>query len=536
MPRRAALAAKHAEALGHGGDAGLETIVALLVLVVALAPAVRVAGKKPVWSELRARPLLTIALLLATSAAAFMILGSGPGVIEWLPAASVGALLLASFAYLRARPSFGRSRGLPPGSLGLATSLDAITDEDFYARSAARWGPVFKMAQFHRPVACVADLALGLEVLESQRAHLVQSPLPFGRLCPGNYIEFMNEEPHARYRGILRSALSGRVIAGCKDGIECVVREQLAQLAGRDEGRGVAPEAFLERIAVVGMLHVIFGIGVHDPRIGELQRLFDDLGSPRAFSERRPEGRVETFAALTGIVRAAAEQIRLQHASGPIPEKSVLSEILRADAAHLEDETLIGNLVLIVHVTRSNVRGLLGWVLKEHVDHPQFAQRIRQAARDTTEGASRVEALATNFVSETLRMHQSEYFYREVVNEIRIGPHRVPKGWLLRVCVRECHDDPVVFPEPSAFNPERFAGRHYSKTEYCPFGHGAHSCFGAGLAIMIARALITALAIDFDARGVSDGPAERQGNRHWSHWRPSRSLRVALRSASGRVQ
>jgi hypothetical protein len=212
-----------------------------------------------------------------------------------------------------------------------------------------------------------------------------------------------------------------------------------------------------------------------------------------------------------------------------------LSEILRADAAHLEDETLIGNLVLIVHVTRSNVRGLLGWILKEHVDHPQFAQRIRQAARDTTEGGSRVEALATNFVSETLRMHQSEYFYREVVNEIRIGPHRVPKGWLLRVCVRECHDDPVVFAEPRNFDPERFTGRHYSKTEYCPFGHGDHSCFGAGLAIMIARTLVTALAIDFDARGVSDGPAERQGNRHWSHWRPSRRLRVALRSSSGRV-
>jgi cytochrome P450 len=140
----------------------------------------------------------------------------------------------------------------------------------------------------------------------------------------------------------------------------------------------------------------------------------------------------------------------------------------------------------------------------------------------------RIEALASNFVSETLRLHQSEYFYREVQREIQIGDFRIPAGWLLRVCVRECHDNPAVFAEPHTFRPERFADRHYEKTEYCPFSDGTHSCFGAGLALMIARALVTVLAFDFDGRVVADGPSERDGNRHWSHWRPSKKLRVAL--------
>jgi hypothetical protein len=36
----------------------------------------------------------------------------------------------------------------------------------------------------------------------------------------------------------------------------------------------------------------------------------------------------------------------------------------------------------------------------------------------------------------------------------------------------------------------------------------------------------------FDARIVSDGPAVR-GNNHWVHWRPNKSLRVALTARAG---
>ena len=144
-----------------------------------------------------------------------------------------------------------------------------------------------------------------------------------------------------------------------------------------------------------------------------------------------------------------------------------------------------------------------------------------------------IDTALFHFVNETLRMHQSEYFYREVVRDTQIGAYRVPKGWLLRVCVRECHDNASVFPDPKTFNPGRFNGRHYDKTEYCPFSDGTHSCFGADLAVMIARALVTVLAVDFDGRCVADGPVERWGNRHWSHWRPNTKFRISLSRRNG---
>jgi cytochrome P450 len=435
--------------------------------------------------------------------------------------------MLAVSACVRARPGYGRSRGLPPGSLGLASSLDAISDPEFYALAARRWGPVFKMSQFHRPVVCVVDLRQGLELLAAARTGLAQPSLPFGRLVPGGYIQFMNDPLHTRYRGILRAALGGGVAGACRSDVESVVRRQLSGMIDRQDERGVDPEPFLDRIAFASLVRVMFGLAVDDERIDRLARLFVDLGTPRAFAERRPGARRATFARLTAAVRAAGEEMLARPDSGM---RSALGEILRADPELLHDETLIGNLVLIVQVTRSSVRGLLGWVLKEHCDHPEWARTLGEA-RGAPGG---VEALATNFVNETLRRHQSEYFYRDVVGEIRLGPYRIPKGWLLRVCVRECHDDPAVFPDPGAFDPGRFAARAYGRTEYCPFGDGPHSCLGGGIAVMIARTLVLALAGDVDVRGVSDGPVERAGNRHWSHWQPSRRFRVAVQPREAR--
>ena len=498
---------------------------AIAVLVVALLPAFGVLRRAPVWREVAGRPL--VGWLLGVLGVATVLLGylARASLLAALPLLAVVAAALAAFAWWRARPAYGVERGLPPGSLGLGTSLDAIEHAAFYARAAAQHGPVFKMAQFHRPVVCIVDLTSGFELLESQRARLRQPTLPFGRLSPGNYIEFMNDVRHARYRAILRTALSGRVVAAARPGIEDAIRAYLAAAAQAPTAGGMEPRPWLERLAFASLARTMFGIPPLDPRIDTLRALFDELGVTRTFVERRPEERIPTFTRLVALVRDMGRDILA--GSAPSSGTSVLSEALRADPAHLDDDTLLGNLVLIVHVTRSNVRGLLMWVLKELLDHPEVVLTLREASGREA-GPERLDALATQVVNETLRLHQSEYVYREVVDDITWGQYRIPRGWLVRVCVREAHDNPVTFPEPHRFLPQRFADRAYTRQEYCPFSDGAHSCFGAGLALMIARCLVTILATEWDGRIVADGPVERDGNRHWSHWRPNTRLRIAV--------
>ncbi|MBL8958957.1 MAG: hypothetical protein JNJ98_03820, partial [Gemmatimonadetes bacterium] len=356
-------------------DSRLATFASLAVTAVALLPATSVVRRATIWRELAGRPAVAVVLGLAGLASLAVGWRLRAELTAALPAIAALLAVGSALAWWRARDTFGRSRGLPPGSLGLGASLDAIEHQSFYADAAARHGPIFKMAQFHRPVACVVDLKTGLDALEAHRAALRQPTLPFGRLSPGNYIEFMNDERHARYRDILRTALSGRVVAMARPGIEEAIRAQLAACVSASADGPLDPRPCLERAAFASLVRTMFGIPPLDQRVAELRQLFDQLGTTRTFVERRPEDRVQVFTRLVGLVRELGRDLLTTPPASPA--SSVLSEALRANPAHLDDDTLLGNLVLIVHVTRSNVRGLLMWVLKELLDHPEVLQAMR---------------------------------------------------------------------------------------------------------------------------------------------------------------
>ena len=103
----------------------------------------------------------------------------------------------------------------------------------------------------------------------------------------------------------------------------------------------------------------------------------------------------------------------------------------------------------------------------------------------------------------------------------------LPAGWLVRLLIQESHLAATSFPDPERFDPDRFAQRTYSRTEYSPFGADAHGCMGSQLAHLLGRILVEELARGYEWRVVSDGPLER-GNRHRLHWRPSSRLRVVM--------
>ena len=89
----------------------------------------------------------------------------------------------------------------------------------------------------------------------------------------------------------------------------------------------------------------------------------------------------------------------------------MLSELVRTDVAHLDDYTLLGNLVLIVHVTRSNVHGLLRWTMKELLDHPDWG--VRQGA------VLALGELGTKEADEALRLRQTRETHPAVQRALR---------------------------------------------------------------------------------------------------------------------
>jgi cytochrome P450 len=156
--------------------------------------------------------------------------------------------------------------------------------------------------------------------------------------------------------------------------------------------------------------------------------------------------------------------------------------------------------------------------MKELAEHPDWQERVRSGDDD----------VARRVALETLRLHQSEFIQRRVLQPLDIDGYHVPADWYVRLCVRESHRDPEVFSDPEVFDPDRFLDRRFSRYEFSPFGRLEHRCIGETATIGLAAAFVSRLSNDFDWSVTRDGPAEF--NRY--HWRPSRRFRVRLRERS----
>ena len=73
------------------------------------------------------------------------------------------------------------------------------------------------------------------------------------------------------------------------------------------------------------------------------------------------------------------------------------------------------------------------------------------------EAASAGRSIGERVIRESLRLEQSEYLARRTTADIRFHGYRFPKGWRVRICIREGHRSADAFDRPDEFDPDRLA-------------------------------------------------------------------------------
>jgi len=485
--------------------------IALLALAV---PAVRVVADVRL-RRMFARVALVVAIaaigwVLFVGAAAYWL----PGGLPWMggAAALVGAGLL-----WHARPGYGRKQGLPPGSLSLARSVRGLADRDFYRGQYRRFGPVFKTAQFSANAVCILGLDRARRLFHDHGDAIGPSPLPFTEHVMGGFLRYMDVATHDIYGGLFRKAISSRVADSALPVVREIVRRELDAVpsdAGSGVAAGIAPGPLLQRIAYESLLLALFGLNAGTSGCLRFETLYRRLaGFSITHAPKRPARR--DLAKLRAWV--------LRESPGRERGPCVLSELTVHNPA-MPDAVCVDNLIFMLRIATSNLSGLLAWLVVMLGQHPEWRAKLRAAAIDEqpTETPNAVDA----FIWETLRLSQSEFLYRRAERDIEFEGYRIPKGWLIRVCVAESHRDPAVFADPDRFT-DRFVGCPSSMSTLSPFGIDRHACIGVGLTMMVSRTLLLELANRPALRLTAAAPPVRDF-RHWKHWRPNPGLRVAF--------
>jgi cytochrome P450 len=483
----------------------LATAGASLVILAGAAPVARLLATGPFRRKLRSFPRIAVAIVaLAIVAIATVNVAATHAPSLLVAGALVVAVGLGAAAW-RARPAFGRRRGLPPGSLGLLP-VGPIVDDRFFLRQAARHGPVFKTSQFARPMVCVVGLDRIVEVLRRWDDVLDPPALPFDAFVPGGFVRSMRGERHAATAARLRPLAARDAIVAHERFVAAAARAAWGGLATAStvEG-GVSPRPALRELLFTILIRVLFGIERDDPAFPRLVALYDVIDVRRSSGALRRRAR-PALDELIALVRAPGRG-----------GASVLAAVARQDPGALDDPTVVANLVYVVQNARDDTAGLLLWTLKMLGDHPEWARALA-----TTD---EVEALALRIVLETLRLEQSEFLFRAARAPLMIDGFSVPAGWLVRFCIRESHRDPAIFSDPDRFDPDRFHAMP-SRLAYSPFGASTsrHACLGEQITKTVASIALSELARGFTWHVVGDGPREFDG---W-HWTPSQEFRIAI--------
>ena len=449
----------------------------------------------------------------------------------WAPLWMLRALVVIGLAWLLGLHAYsavarGRARGWPPGSL-CPLRLGPWFDRDFFATEARQLGSPFKTAQFLRPMACFVGLSGGIDFMKQHEASLASPPLAFGRFIPGGFLRHMTPERHLATKNVFGAAFAREVFEPLVPFMRDQLRAELARMVLASDasgGAGVPPRRHIQRAVFAIWARLFFHV---EPDSQELQRLKTayrtiDIRNPSQSSDHRIR------AALTDI--HALLQSKVAQTADTQTPGSFLAALVRLRADALDDPTLIRNLIYTSHTTWSDISGLLQWVFHMLTEHGAWADRLRTEDGALGELGDTQRSLSTRIVSETLRLEQSEFLYRVATHDIAHDGFVIPRGWLLRLCVRESHRDPTVFSNPHTFDPDRFLNRTYTRREYSPFGAGLrHACLGEGLTKVVGSVFAEELARRHRWQTVTDGPPELSA---WRHWRPNSAWRVVIAHSS----
>jgi cytochrome P450 len=417
--------------------------------------------------------------------------------------------------YWRARPTFGSDKRLPPGSLQLAPSGPWV-DYLYYRKQADQYGPIFKMNHFVQPMICLTGIQMGIEFLKHHEDSTVTPPMPFNRYIPNGFMRYMAPAVHMEYRNTMKVIFSDSgFLEKSAESLCGVIRENLYMMT--DGSKAINPVPHLQNMAFSIFARLFLGLSHQDLVFKRLQELYKTIDYRYAlFSSKR-----KTENALCEI-----EDIFLKHA---LTQESYFRNFLEDNATgcpkHAQDKTLLRNFIFLLQTSWIDVSDLLIWTFKLLGDNPHWTETLRTNLH--SEDAGNIQSahqLANRIVLETLRLEQSEYLMRKALHDIQFEGFLIPKGWLVRIGIRESHRDPEIFSNPHEFNPDRFLTGSYGPKQYSPFGIQQKSCVGKGLTLWIGQKFVLELAGGFQWKVVQDGPRELG----FFHWRPSSKFRVQV--------
>jgi cytochrome P450 len=395
--------------------------------------------------------------------------------------------------------------GLPPGPREprLLQTLEWVArPTDLLRRSAARYGEPFtlRLLWSDAPMVMVSDPSTVRriyteppDVLRAGPSSAVLEPL----VGPTSVL-VLDGEPHLRKRREILGPLHGERMLIHRETVSVLARAEVARWPA---GMPVRTLPRMQALTLDVIMRVVFGS--RDERLRSAFRAALDVTTspPRlvAMAATRPGSwpwrRFERAVARVDELLLVAVRARRRDAVPPAPPALVDELIAAADS----ERELRDQLVTVLAAGHETTAGALAWALERLARHPEVQERILDGG----------DAYMDAVVKEVLRVRPVlSATPRQAVVPYTVGGWTVPAGVHVTPCQYLAHRRPELWPQPTAFRPERFLEGAPPPLAWLPFGGGTRRCAGAAFATMELKAVLGAVVA-----AVSLRPDRRAGER-----------------------
>jgi cytochrome P450 len=204
---------------------------------------------------------------------------------------------------------------------------------------------------------------------------------------------------------------------------------------------------------------------------------------------------------------ADLEAIIAKKRARPENADDLLSTLIHArdeDGTAMSEDELVGQLYLLFFAGFESSMSALGWTSYLLAQHPQVAAALHDELTGTLRGGAPTLAqlgqlpLLDAVIKESLRLFPPVYILtRTLAEPMELGGYQLPERTEIFLSLYHTHRRPELYDEPLRFRPERWAKITPGSWGYLPFGAGAHTCLGWGLAVMELKIMLALMVQRF---------------------------------------
>ncbi|MDO4264731.1 MAG: cytochrome P450, partial [Deinococcus sp.] len=312
-------------------------------------------------------------------------------------------------------------------------------------------------------------------------------------------LSMLEGEPHRRYRAAARAGFAKTRV---QDNIPLILSLAREALDAVPHGQSFVVGEFAQRLVAdcVGMLTLGRrpGDSLRDFITYWHTQLSVNLAGTRSASALTKRDYLEAKARA----RAAAEELlALDENTLPSPYVRDLRAFMHENPDLMNEEELLFMMLLPYVAGLDTVVNVLTLSLYYAYRDPELYARLRAEIDPLlAEGlpAARLRDLKVlhALVLEVMRYHPiANMLTRQARQNFEFQGYHIREGEQLMMALMASQRDPALFRDPERFDVDRFLAprnEHRQKNALNPYGAGAHTCLGAGMAETLLAALISA--------------------------------------------